>query len=107
MWSGNHDFDFGEKFPYPGFTDFVLRFIRISTLVRAHPGHKLRKRCPRNISISYPLSAAAQPWLLSNIVDTETNRVPEHLLEYVVLERLGARIGVIGLVEKCASDVQH
>ncbi|EKM55738.1 uncharacterized protein PHACADRAFT_95531 [Phanerochaete carnosa HHB-10118-sp] len=40
------------------------------------------------------------PWLLSNIVDTETSRVPEYLLEYAVLERLGVRIGVIGLVEK-------
>ncbi|OCH95318.1 Metallo-dependent phosphatase [Obba rivulosa] len=40
------------------------------------------------------------PWVLSNIVDTTTSRVPEHLLEYVVLERAGVRIGFIGLVEK-------
>ncbi|GJE86791.1 bifunctional metallophosphatase/5'-nucleotidase [Phanerochaete sordida] len=40
------------------------------------------------------------PWLLSNIVDTATGRVPEHLQEYAVFERLGVRIGVIGLVEK-------
>ncbi|EMD38646.1 hypothetical protein CERSUDRAFT_113824 [Gelatoporia subvermispora B] len=40
------------------------------------------------------------PWLLSNIVDTATSRVPEHLLEYVVLERAGIRVGFIGLVEK-------
>ncbi|KAI0670630.1 Metallo-dependent phosphatase [Trametes maxima] len=40
------------------------------------------------------------PWLLSNIIDTETSRVPEHLLEYYVFERSGVRIGVIGLVEK-------
>ncbi|KAI0747874.1 Metallo-dependent phosphatase [Daedaleopsis nitida] len=40
------------------------------------------------------------PWLLSNIINTETSRVPDHLLEFVVLERSGVRIGVIGLVEK-------
>ncbi|KAI0637232.1 Metallo-dependent phosphatase-like protein [Trametes polyzona] len=40
------------------------------------------------------------PWILSNIIDTERGRVPEHLLEYYVFERSGVRIGVIGLVEK-------
>lgn len=42
----------------------------------------------------------SQPWILSNIIDTETSRVPEHLLEFYVFERAGIRIGVIGLVEK-------
>ncbi len=41
-----------------------------------------------------------QPWLLSNIIDEGTNKIPEPLLESVVLERAGVRIGVIGLVEK-------
>ncbi|KAH9030690.1 Metallo-dependent phosphatase [Lactarius pseudohatsudake] len=40
------------------------------------------------------------PWLLSNIVDTNTSQVPDKLLEFIVLERSGTRIGVIGLVEK-------
>ncbi|KAF8503744.1 Metallo-dependent phosphatase [Russula emetica] len=40
------------------------------------------------------------PWLLSNIIDTTTSQVPEHLLEFYVLERRGVRIGTIGLVEK-------
>ncbi|CDO69028.1 hypothetical protein BN946_scf184834.g35 [Trametes cinnabarina] len=40
------------------------------------------------------------PWILSNIIDTETSRIPEHLHEFYVFERSGVRIGVIGLVEK-------
>ncbi|KAI0078996.1 Metallo-dependent phosphatase [Panus rudis PR-1116 ss-1] len=40
------------------------------------------------------------PWLLSNIVDTTTHTVPENLLEFLVLEKNGVRIGFIGLVEK-------
>ncbi|KAI9466021.1 Metallo-dependent phosphatase [Lactarius psammicola] len=40
------------------------------------------------------------PWLLSNIIDTNTSQVPEKLLEFLVLERSGAKIGLIGLVEK-------
>ncbi|EPQ58734.1 hypothetical protein GLOTRDRAFT_104166 [Gloeophyllum trabeum ATCC 11539] len=40
------------------------------------------------------------PWLLSNIVDTERSRVPDHLNEFVVVERSGVRIGIIGLIEK-------
>jgi len=40
------------------------------------------------------------PWLLSNIIDTTTGRVPAALKEYFVLERCGVRVGFIGLVEK-------
>ncbi|KZP23699.1 Metallo-dependent phosphatase [Athelia psychrophila] len=40
------------------------------------------------------------PWLLSNIIDSNTSQVPEHIHEFQVLERNGIRIGVIGLVEK-------
>lgn len=46
----------------------------------------------------------SQPWLLSNIVDATTSKVPEHLLEFAVLERAGLRIGFIGLVEKCVDS---
>jgi 5'-nucleotidase len=42
------------------------------------------------------------PWLLSNIIDNTTGKVPEQLKEFEVLERAGVRVGVIGLVEKCA-----
>lgn len=41
-----------------------------------------------------------QPWLLSNIIDSSTSKVPEFLHEYKVFERAGVRIGVIGLVEE-------
>ncbi|KAF8556890.1 Metallo-dependent phosphatase [Imleria badia] len=40
------------------------------------------------------------PWLLSNIVDENTNNVPEHLHIFKVLERSGVRVGIIGLVEE-------
>ncbi|KZP23681.1 Metallo-dependent phosphatase [Athelia psychrophila] len=40
------------------------------------------------------------PWLLSNIIDSNTSQVPESTQEFHVLERNGIRIGVIGLVEK-------
>ena len=41
-----------------------------------------------------------EPWLLSNIVDENTNNVPEHLHLFKVLERSGVRVGIIGLVEE-------
>ncbi|KAI0928269.1 hypothetical protein AcW1_005566 [Taiwanofungus camphoratus] len=40
------------------------------------------------------------PWLLSNIIDNITNQIPAHLKEFEVIERVGIRIGLIGLVEK-------
>lgn len=40
------------------------------------------------------------PWILSNIIDEDTNRVPEHLHQFQVIERAGVRIGIIGLVEE-------
>ena len=45
----------------------------------------------------------SQPWLLSNIVDETTSKVPEHLKEYEIFERGGVRIGVIGLIEQCGN----
>ncbi|TXT12211.1 uncharacterized protein COLE_02621 [Cutaneotrichosporon oleaginosum] len=40
------------------------------------------------------------PWLLSNIVDTNTGTTPVPLHKFVVTERCGVRIGLVGLVEE-------
>ncbi|CAE6441792.1 unnamed protein product [Rhizoctonia solani] len=40
------------------------------------------------------------PWVLSNIIDTDTNSAPDKLTKYQVLERNGVKVGVIGLVEE-------
>ncbi|KIK95849.1 hypothetical protein PAXRUDRAFT_826578 [Paxillus rubicundulus Ve08.2h10] len=40
------------------------------------------------------------PWLLSNIIDENTNDVPEHLHQFKILDRSGVRVGIIGLVEE-------
>ncbi|PVF93825.1 Metallo-dependent phosphatase [Serendipita vermifera] len=40
------------------------------------------------------------PWLLSNIIDSDTGKVPEGLGTYEIIERAGARIGLVGLVEE-------
>ncbi|KAH8829650.1 Metallo-dependent phosphatase-like protein [Flagelloscypha sp. PMI_526] len=40
------------------------------------------------------------PWLLSNVIDTDTSKTPETLHEFYVIEKAGIKIGVIGLVEK-------
>ncbi|KDQ60604.1 hypothetical protein JAAARDRAFT_708193 [Jaapia argillacea MUCL 33604] len=50
--------------------------------------------------LSKLIQATHFPWVLSNIVDNVTSRVPEHLHEFEVVERAGVRIGIIGLVEK-------
>lgn len=47
------------------------------------------------------VSLVFEPWLLSNIVDENTDNVPEHLHLFKVLERSGVRVGIIGLVEEC------
>ena len=49
------------------------------------------------------LNEFSQPWLLSNIIDNTTSKVPEPLKEYEIFEREGVRIGVIGLVEEYVS----
>ncbi|KAF5384466.1 hypothetical protein D9757_006409 [Collybiopsis confluens] len=46
------------------------------------------------------IQETAFPWLLSNIVDENTGKVPETMKELYVLERAGVRIGFIGLVEE-------
>ncbi|KAF7295257.1 25S rRNA adenine-N(1) methyltransferase [Mycena indigotica] len=52
------------------------------------------------IHLAKLVQATNFPWLLSNIIDTETSRVPAGLNEFVVIERPQLRIGIIGLVEK-------
>lgn len=46
------------------------------------------------------IESTSFPWLLSNIVDTNTGRQPEPLKRFIVTERCGVKIGLIGLVEK-------
>jgi 2',3'-cyclic-nucleotide 2'-phosphodiesterase (5'-nucleotidase family) len=40
------------------------------------------------------------PWLLSNIVDSRTGKQPQGLEKFVVFERRGVKIGILGLVEQ-------
>ncbi|OQR69207.1 5' nucleotidase-like [Tropilaelaps mercedesae] len=40
------------------------------------------------------------PWLISNVIDNETHRLLADGLEYVIVERGGKKIGLIGLVEE-------
>ena len=47
-----------------------------------------------------------KPWLLSNIRDSETKTVPERTREFLVFERAGVRVGVIGLVERLVFDLK-
>ena len=72
---------------------------RISASVQAGAGHRV---CKSDNLQFRPSSAddVVKPWLLSNVVDTNTSRIPEPLREFHVLERVGVRIGVIGLIEK-------
>lgn len=46
------------------------------------------------------ISNTTFPWLLSNIIDSRTGKVPETMKEFHVLERAGVKVGFIGLVEK-------
>ncbi|KAF9259288.1 Metallo-dependent phosphatase [Marasmius fiardii PR-910] len=50
------------------------------------------------------IKKTAFPWLLSNIIDTNTGKVPEPMKEFCVVERAGIRIGIIGLVERATID---
>lgn len=52
------------------------------------------------LGLSATQETCSQPWLLSNIIDTTTGNVPVPMKEFVVLERSGLRIGLIGLVEE-------
>jgi 2',3'-cyclic-nucleotide 2'-phosphodiesterase (5'-nucleotidase family) len=46
------------------------------------------------------LASTNFPWLLSNIIDTDTGLPPLPLQRYWVTERCGVKIGVVGLVEE-------
>lgn len=46
------------------------------------------------------VSATSFPWLLSNVVDTNTGKTPSPLHRYFVTEKCGVRIGIIGIVEE-------
>ncbi|KAF8601706.1 Metallo-dependent phosphatase [Ceratobasidium sp. AG-I] len=45
------------------------------------------------------ITLSKSKWIISNVIDTKTNRVPEGLEEYVIIERGGVKIGVIGVIE--------
>jgi len=75
--------------------------------LRIPSSHNFAARCKLCRCIGLPNASFAiadihKPWVLSNIVDTTTNRVPESLREFLVLERRGLRIGIVGLVERYA-----
>ncbi|OCF34141.1 hypothetical protein I316_04090 [Kwoniella heveanensis BCC8398] len=46
------------------------------------------------------ISASTFPWLMSNIVDQNTGKVPPPLKRYHIFQRCGVKVGVIGLVEQ-------
>jgi len=78
--AGNHDFDWSA----PHFS----KLAKDSNYVRT-------------ILIALPTDADLfQPWLLSNIVDTETGKVPKGSHEFHVIEKAGLCIGIVGLVEE-------
>ncbi|KAF8717780.1 5'-nucleotidase family, partial [Rhizoctonia solani] len=79
--TGNHDFDFGVSMLDSHFFEVI------------------------NISYQYPhlcklIEDCTFPWILSNIIDTDTNSTPDKLTKYQVFERNGVRVGIIGLVEE-------
>jgi hypothetical protein len=77
--------------------------LRLSTPNRTHWGLPFRQL--NFIILGYLMLInlnSIQPWLLSNIIDTETSQVPAALREFEVVERAGIRVGVIGLVERWA-----
>ena len=101
---GNHDFDFGSPTTVSMKLEAVLltkHHYRISPFNEAPPSDKFRTYIhlirPSRIVV---LIVFSQPWLLSNIIDNTTSKVPEYLKEYEIFEREGVRIGIIGLVEK-------
>ncbi|KAG6833489.1 hypothetical protein H0H87_006061 [Tephrocybe sp. NHM501043] len=74
------EFLFDRLNNYTGNHDFDFGYLHLSKLVKD--------------------TTFVRPWLLSNIIDSETSKVPECLHEYQIFERAGTKVGVIGLVEK-------
>ncbi|RKP02582.1 hypothetical protein CXG81DRAFT_10609, partial [Caulochytrium protostelioides] len=63
--------------------------------------------CPGNHDFDFGVHQAVLlmartsfPWVLSNVLDASTGGIVANCREYVVLERGGLRIGVIGLMER-------
>jgi len=46
------------------------------------------------------MKSCAFPWLLSNIIDEKTGNNPEGVHRFVIKERCGVKIGIVGLVEQ-------
>jgi 2',3'-cyclic-nucleotide 2'-phosphodiesterase (5'-nucleotidase family) len=46
------------------------------------------------------VGATTFPWLLSNVIDVNTGTSPAPLHRFVVTERAGVRVGLVGLVEQ-------
>ncbi len=47
------------------------------------------------------------PWILSNIVDTDTGKAPEGLQRFRIFKKSGLTIGVIGLVEEWVPEYSN
>ncbi|TXT08774.1 hypothetical protein VHUM_02902 [Vanrija humicola] len=80
---------------------------RGSHMVPVLNGLKLDAACVGNhdFDFGYPhmtklVSATSFPWLLSNVVDTQTGKTPAPLHRFLVTEKCGVRIGIIGIVEE-------
>ncbi|TFK74393.1 Metallo-dependent phosphatase [Pluteus cervinus] len=73
----------------------VLNALKVEVGVAGN--HEFDHGIPQMSSLMKDISRF--PWLLSNI-NTETGAVPGPMEEFVVLEKSGVRIGIIGLVER-------
>lgn len=80
-----------------------------------HRSETTTSASPLSITLTFPADPSADfgyahlstlikscnfPWLLSNIVDTDTGRQPDAVQRFVVFEKKGVKVAVIGLVEK-------
>jgi hypothetical protein len=77
----------------------VLTLCRIPTSLQTGRGHEIRKSI-LYLGFVWTTSPVSKPWLLSNIIDGNTNDIPEHLHQFKILERSGVRVGIVGLVEE-------
>jgi hypothetical protein len=70
---------------------YVLKLFHALLCTRQRPQLMLRLDCCSTESLG----------LLSNIIDTGTDSTPPPLKQFVILERCGLKIGIVGLVEAC------
>ncbi len=75
---GNHDFDFGP-----------IGFHSVASSAGEDPLGTIKAR----------VAQARFPFLAANMVDTDTGRIPpwKNLAPYVVIERKGVKVGIVGL----------